>query len=93
MISTRTLSEMALAISTACCEARVRPRAGCARPVDVELGQNRFGLGVHLAPVQYPASILVADEDVLSHVQVGEDHGFLVDGGDAVPCASMALST
>ena len=84
MISTRTSSEMALAISTVCCSARVRPRAGSPTSrLHVEPGEDLARLAFHAPPVDDLAPIAVADEDVLGDRQVGEDHRLLVDGGDA----------
>ena len=51
---------------------------------DVEPRQDRLGRLAHAAPVDDAPAIAVADEDVLRHRQVGEDHGFLVDGRHGV---------
>ena len=40
---------------------------------------------VHPAPADDRAAILVAHEDVLRHVEIGEDRRLLVDGGDPGP--------
>ena len=86
MISTRTLSEMALAISTVCCWARVRPRAGSVTfEADVQARQHLLCLAPHPPPVHDAAAVPVADEDVLGDRQVGEDHRLLVDGRDTQP--------
>ena len=50
---------------------------------DVEPGQHLARLALHPPPVDDFAAVAVADEDVLRDRQVGEDHRFLVDGGDA----------
>ena len=49
-----------------------------------EFGEDRLGLAEHRAPVDDRAAALVADEDVLRDVEVGEEHRLLVDRGDAV---------
>ena len=51
MIRTRTLSEMALAISTVCCSASVRPRAGASRRVGRRAAEDRLGIAAHPAAV------------------------------------------
>ena len=51
--------------------------------VDVEPGQDRGGVAVHLPPVHDAALVAMADEDVLGDVQVREDQRLLVDRGDA----------
>ena len=51
MISTRTSSEMALAISTACCAATVSPLAGLPHvDAHVERGEDGLGVAVHPPP-------------------------------------------
>ena len=83
-MSTRTLSEIALAISTDCCAASVSPRAGAAHVErDAELGEDRLGILEHLAPADDAPAVLVADEDVLRDVEVGEEQGLLIDRRDA----------
>jgi len=47
-------------------------------------GEDLFRVGGHLAPVDDGAAVRMADEDVLGDVEVGVDHGFLVDGRDAL---------
>ena len=52
MMRTRTLSEIALAISTDCCAASVSPRAGLRTSMrHAEFGEDRLGLAEHAAPV------------------------------------------
>ena len=85
MIRTRTLSEIALAISTDCCAASVRPRAGLRTSMATpSVGEDRLGLArTSRASRSTCAAVLVADEDVLGDVQVGEEQRLLVDRRDA----------
>ena len=84
MIRTRTSSEIALAISTVCCSARVRPRAGSSTSSRTSSRARTLSrLAFHPAPVDELAAIAVADEDVLGDGEVREDHRLLIDGGDA----------
>ena len=88
MMRTRTLSEIALAISTDL----LRGQREAARRVshvesDAELGEDRFGLAKHLPPVDHGAAVLVADENVLGDVEIGKQQRLLIDGGDA-QCAA-----
>ena len=83
MIRTRTCNESALAISTVCCSARVRPRAGSSvsrrtpsRP-RIASASRRIR-----ATVDHAAAVAMADEDVLRDRQVREDHRLLVDRRD-----------
>ena len=56
MIRTRTCNESALAISTVCCSASVRPRAGCVHvEADAEPAEDHVGLAAHPAPVDHAA--------------------------------------
>ena len=84
MIRTRTSSEIALAISTVCCSARVRPRAGS--PTSSRTSRrartSSASRSIRRRSTISPA-VAVADEDVLRDRQVGEDHRLLVDRGDA----------
>ena len=85
MIRTRTLSEIALAISTDCWAASVSPRAGLrtssATPSSARIASASRNMR---APVDHGAAALVADEDVLGDIEVGEEHRLLVDRRDAV---------
>ena len=84
MIRTRTSSEIALAISTVCCSARVSPRAGSPTSSRTSSrAEDLARLAFHAPPVDDLAAIAVADEDVLGDRQVREDHRLLVDGRDA----------
>ena len=51
---------------------------------DAEGREDLLGPAKHLAPVGDGPASLVADEDVLRHVEVGEEQRLLVDRGDAV---------
>ena len=52
---------------------------------DVQARHHLLGLAPHPWPVDDPAAIPMADEDVLGDRQVGEDHGLLVDRRDTQP--------
>ena len=83
MIRTRTLSEIALAISTVCCSATVRPRAGCSTSSSTpSRWKTAFASRCILPAVDDPPAVAMADEDVLGDRQVGEDHRLLVDRDD-----------
>ena len=85
MISTRTFNEIALAISTDCCAASVRPRAGLRTSSAMpSVREDVLGLAEHPAPVREGAAVLMADEDVLGDVEVGKEQRLLIDRGDAV---------
>ena len=84
MIRTRTCSESALAISTVCCSARVRPRAGSSTSSRTpSRAEDRLGVPAHPATIDQAAAIAMADEDVLGDGQVREAHRLLVDRRDA----------
>ena len=51
--------------------------------VDVDPAEDRLRVVVQPLPADERAAVLVADEDVLGDVEVGEDRGLLVDRGDA----------
>ena len=50
----------------------------------VEAGEDGLRVAVHPAPAHEGAAVLVADEDVLRDVEVGEDRRLLVDRRDPV---------
>ena len=78
--------EIALAISTDCWAASVRPRAGLSHVErDAQFGEDLLGLAKHLSPPDHGAAILVADENVLGDVEIGKQQRFLIDRGDAQP--------
>ena len=84
MMRTRTLSEIALAISTDCCAASVSPRAGL-RTSSATPSEARIASASRYICRQSGdgAAVLVADEDVLGDVEVGEEQRLLVDRRDA----------
>ena len=49
-----------------------------------EAREDVLRLGVHARPVDEQVLVAVGDEDVLGDVEVGEDEGLLVDGGESV---------
>ena len=49
-----------------------------------EGGEDLLGLTEHLPPIGDRAAALMADEDVLRHVEIGEEERLLVDCRDAV---------
>ena len=86
MISTRTSSEMALAISMACWAATGSPTAGMRGSRCTSRRDSRASASAHIFRQSHDtAQVAVADEDVLGHAQIGEDQRLLVDGGDAEP--------
>ena len=50
--------------------------------LDVELGEDPGGFPVHRRPVDHHSLVLVPDEDVLRHAEVGKHRRLLIDGGD-----------
>ena len=60
------------------------PRRAAHIQLDVELGEDRFGLAIHGAPMHNPAAVAVADKDIFGHIEVGKDHRLLVDRGNPV---------
>src|SRR5919107_2222495 len=52
---------------------------------DVDPVEHGLGVLVHPVPVHERAAVLVAHEDVLRHIEVGEDRRLLVDGCYAGP--------
>ena len=85
MMRTLTSREMAFAISTACCAARVSPRAGARTSSRTpRLARMLLRLRVHPRPVDEQVLVAVGDEDVLGDVEVREDEGLLVDRGETV---------
>ncbi len=85
MITSRALSESALAISTICCSATERERTiAPGFEVHPELVEQIGGLLAQLAPADDLAGVrLPPDEDVLLDREVGHEVELLIDDGDA----------
>ena len=80
MIKTRTLSEIAFAISTDLLRSQ-RQATGRTSHVErhPERGKQALCLARHAPPIGHRAAVGMADEDVLGDVQVGKQQRFLVD--------------
>ena len=86
MMRTRTLSEIALAISTDCWAASVRPRAGFRTSSETPSSARIASASRNISsPADHGAAVLVADENVLGDVEIGKQQRLLIDGGDAQP--------